>query len=372
MTDTRRLRILQIAHDYRGPFAHVCAQYNVACAGHDTTTVYIAGAADEAIRLATGGDDVRFLGFAPKDLSGIKWALLRSVWRVFRERRYDIVIAHRYKSINVAGVMSVFFSIPCLLGVLHEHGVLKRPTRSLFFSIWRRRLHAVAVSDSVAQSALADCSALGTQRLSTLHHSIDPSAAGSWLDRATARAQLGVEDDDFLFGSVGRLIPKKRFDLLLRALAGLVGVRLVLIGDGRERSVLQALAIELGVAERVQFVGHVDTATRLLRAFAAFVLPSGAEEAFGIVMIEAMLAKVPVLASDAPGPSEVLGYTGKQFRDGVPDARAGMMQDLVAFTPEARSQLAAAGLERVVTKFSPERFHSRFWSLPPVAEVANV
>ena len=92
---------------------------------------------------------------------------------------------------------------------------------------------------------------------------------------------------------------------------------------------------------------------------------------FGIVMIEAMLAKVPVLASDAPGPSEVLGDTGKQFRDGDPDALAGVMQELVAFTPEARSQLAAAGHERVVTKFSPERFHSRFWSLPPVAEVAN-
>lgn len=371
MAEAGRLRILQIAHDYRGPFAKVCAQYNAACAGHEVSTVYLSGPSSEAVRAATGGDHVYFLGFTPQDLSGIKWALLASVWRLYRGQSFDIVIAHRYKSIYVAGVMSAFFPSRCLLGVLHEHGVLSRPTRSLFFSFWRQRLHAVAVSDSVARSALEDCSALGAGRLTTLHHSIDPQASVSWLNREAARAELGVEGDQFLFGSVGRLIPKKRFDLLLRALAGLPDARLLLIGGGRERARLEALATQLGIVDRVRFVGHVDNASRLLRAFDAFVLPSGAEEAFGIALLEAMLAGVPVLASDAPGPSEVLGETGTQFPDGDEAGLTEALRNMFAASGTVREQLASAAYARVLSNFSPERFRQGFWSLPPVAGVAR-
>ena len=369
MAEARRLRILQIAHDYRGPFASVCAQYNAACEEHEVTTVYIGGPENESVRVATGGDDVRFLGYTPQDLSGIKWSLLARVWRLFREQAFDIVIAHRYKSIYVAGVMSAFFPVPCLLGVLHEHGVLGRPTRALFFSFWRPRLHAVAVSDSVAQSALDDCSALGAGRVSTLHHSIDPAASAAWLTREAARAELAVEGDEFLFGSVGRLIPKKRFDLLLHAFSGLSRARLVLIGGGRERARLEALATQLGIADRVRFVGHVDNASRLLRAFDAFVLPSGAEEAFGIALLEAMLAGVPVLASDAPGPSEVLGETGTQFREGDEAGLRKALGDLLGASSSARQELASVAKARVLSTFSPERFRNGFWSLAPVAGV---
>lgn len=367
MAEARRLRILQIAHDYRGPFAHVCAQYVAACADHDVTTVYLAGEVDEAARAVTGGD-VRFLGFSPSDLSGIKWVLLARVRRLFVEAQYDIVIAHRYKSIYVAGVMSGFFPVPCLIGVLHEHGVLSRPTRSLFFSFWRPALHAIAVSDTVARSAIADCASLAQGRITTLHHCIDPAQSATWLAREDARAALGIAGDAFVFGSVGRLVPKKRFELLIGALTSLGDASLVLIGDGRERARLEALVGKLGLGAQVLFAGHLPDAGRYLRAFDAFVLPSGAEEAFGIVLLEAMLAGVPIVSSDAPGPAEVLGEVGMRFAHGDEGGLAAALEAMLQASQSERDGLAEAGLARVESAFSPARFRREFWAVPPVKE----
>lgn len=370
MPETRRLRILQIAHDHSGPFVHVCAQYAKACEGHDVTTVYLAGKPDEAARAATGGD-VRFLGFEPRDLRGIKWVLLARVRRLFREQRIDIVIAHRYKSIYVAGVMSAFYPVPCVIGVLHEHGVLSRPTRSLFFSFWRPGLHAVAVSDSVARSAAEDCAALADGRLSTLYHCIDPAQSDAWYNRDEARHALGIDESGFVLGSVGRLVAKKRFELLIGALTRLGDAQLVLVGDGRERARLEALVGKLGLSQQVRFVGHRPNASMYLRAFDAFVMPSGAEEAFGIVLLEAMLAGVPIVSSDAPGPAEVLGDAGLQFVDGDEASLAERVAEMIAASPSTRAGYAEAGRKRVLDVFSPERFREAFWGIPPIRGLLN-
>tara|TARA_Y100001934_G_scaffold269334_1_gene352669 strand:+ start:1764 stop:2879 length:1116 start_codon:yes stop_codon:yes gene_type:complete len=370
MPEPKRLRVLQIAHDHRGPFVHVCAEYVKACEGHDVTTVYLAGDADDPARETTGGD-VRFLGFEPGDLRGIKWALLAKVRQLFREAHYDIVIAHRYKSIYVAGVMSAFYPVPCVIGVLHEHGVLSRPTRSLFFSFWRPGLHAVAVSDSVARSAAADCAALADGRLSTLYHCIEPAQSDTWHSREEARQALGIDGSRFVLGSVGRLVSKKRYDLLIGALTRVGDAELVLVGDGGERSRLEALVGKLGLSQQVRFVGHMPNASRYLRAFDAFVMTSGAEEAFGIVLLEAMLAGVPIVCSDAPGPAEALGDAGLQFRDGDEASLAERVAEMISASPSTRAGYVKAGRERVLGRFSPGRFREAFWSMPPVRALQN-
>jgi glycogen(starch) synthase len=107
--------------------------------------------------------------------------------------------------------------------------------------------------------------------------------------------------------AVGRLVPQKGFDVLLDAFASehLVGLNLVLAGDGFERASLETQTAELDLGSRVRFLGSVDRSrlARLLRGAQVFTLPSRGEP-FGIALLEAMAAGVPGVAVAAGGVPE--------------------------------------------------------------------
>jgi glycosyltransferase involved in cell wall biosynthesis len=115
--------------------------------------------------------------------------------------------------------------------------------------------------------------------------------------------------------SVGRLSHYKGHSVLLQATARVPGAHLVLIGDGEEAGNLRALVADLGIQDRITFVGDIEDAD-LHAAYAAadlFVLPSlDRSEAFGLVLLEAMRAGLPIVASDIAGSG-----VGHVVEDGV-------------------------------------------------------
>src|SRR5207244_1930676 len=98
-------------------------------------------------------------------------------------------------------------------------------------------------------------------------------------------------------GCLARLSPEKGLDTLIEALDLLRGVELILVGDGPERRSLEQLARELGVADRVTFSGWRDDARSALSQLDVVVLPSRSE-GLPLVIIEAMLAELPVVATN--------------------------------------------------------------------------
>ena len=93
---------------------------------------------------------------------------------------------------------------------------------------------------------------------------------------------------------------------------------LAFVGDGALRGALESSAAQLGVASRVHFSGRVTDASRYAAAFDAVVVASVPEEAFGMALLEAMLARVPVVCADVPGPRSVLGPDGLYFTGETP------------------------------------------------------
>jgi glycosyltransferase involved in cell wall biosynthesis len=124
------------------------------------------------------------------------------------------------------------------------------------------------------------------------------------LDRRSirnVRSSLGATDDDFVVGGVGRLAHSKGFDVLVKAFkaAGLPSSKLVIVGEGRERARLERLA-----NGRALFTGFRNDAKRLMQAMDLFVCASRVEP-FGRVIMEALDAGTPVIASDAAGPRDI-------------------------------------------------------------------
>jgi glycosyltransferase involved in cell wall biosynthesis len=103
-------------------------------------------------------------------------------------------------------------------------------------------------------------------------------------------------DGQIVIGSIGRLDAMKGHDILLQAIAQLDGVRVVILGEGEQRTALEKLAAQLGVSDRLQLLGWVDNPHAYLSQFDIFAMPSRSE-GFPLAVVEAMLAALPVVAT---------------------------------------------------------------------------
>jgi glycosyltransferase involved in cell wall biosynthesis len=162
------------------------------------------------------------------------------------------------------------------------------------------------------------------------------------------RASLGASEGDFLIGAVGRLAHRKGFDLLIRAFerAQLPGARLVIVGDGSHRQRLERLA-----GERVTLTGFRRDVKDLYQAFDVFVCPSSYEP-FGRVIIEALDAGTPVIATDAQGPVDIARRHPVQLVPCGDEARlAGALRDAAAKgRVRIEADLAEFSLGRTATR----------------------
>ncbi|GJG88442.1 hypothetical protein tb265_36230 [Gemmatimonadetes bacterium T265] len=169
--------------------------------------------------------------------------------------------------------------------------------------------------------------------------------------RAAVRASLGIADAAFAVLYCGQLIVRKGVDTLLRAVHRLPSpdgrppASVLLAGDGPERPALEALAEELGIRDRVHFMGfhQPDALPRVFAAADTFVLPSHAE-GWGVVVPEAMAAGLPVFASDRVNAAADLvrdGENGGRFVAGD-DARLADWLRAVLCDPSRRETMANA------------------------------
>jgi len=152
---------------------------------------------------------------------------------------------------------------------------------------------------------------------------------------------------------LGRLAAQKRPDLALRAVARVPGAELEVANDGPERAELEELASELGVAERVRFLGYRDDVPALL-ARASCLLVTSDYEGASLVVPEAMAAGVPVVATRAGGVEEVLGGGGVVVQRGDVQAVAGALARVLGDGGEA-ARLGEAGRARARDEFTRER-----------------
>jgi glycosyltransferase involved in cell wall biosynthesis len=179
-------------------------------------------------------------------------------------------------------------------------------------------------------------------RASVIYNGIDPA------DFETAPAYASSQP--YILG-IGRLVPQKGFDILLRAFAQarLNGRKLIIAGEGGERAALEGLAGELGLSDRVEFFGRADraAAASLFRGCDFFVLPSR-QEPLGIVNLEAMAAGKAVVAAKVGGVPEIVrdGETGLLFPPEDVPGLAGLLTRL-ASDGTLRRELGERGYARV-------------------------
>jgi len=199
----------------------------------------------------------------------------------------------------------------------------------------------VAVSDAVADTAVA----LGVPRarVTVIPNGVDVERFAA----AEADASVRRENGTPVVGSVGCLAARKDYPTLLAALALLDGrgrsFRAVIVGEGKERVALERQVEQLGLAERVRFLGERPDVERLLPGMDVFVL-SSREEGIPNALLEAMAAARPAVATAVGGTPEVMqdGQTGWLVPPRDPAALARALETVLADPAEAARRGAAA------------------------------
>ncbi len=364
----RKPRVLQICHDYKGPFRTVARQYAGSFSDCEVKTVFLRGPQSPELASAIHGD-VEFLTLPPGSLRGLKLEPYRLLKELIADDPPDVILAHRYKPFFIALLLNYKLKIGVVMGVMHEFGFLGRLSRSLFSKFWKDNVQLIGVSEPVCEALLEQEPHL-QGRVHLLPHAIE---AGTLLDPVSARHEVGIPLGSYCYGTVGRLVRKKNHRLLIEAFAGVQDDSvLAFLGDGELLPELKMLAKKLGVQDRVVFCGAKNEARRFMKAFDAFVLPSTSEEAFGLVLLEAMAARVPIVCSDAPGPASVIGGTGLLFESENARDLTGRMEAVRAMTKPDSDDMTQKALDRLGERFTISTMVQKMRGLPPIEEHAPV
>ena len=178
-------------------------------------------------------------------------------------------------------------------------------------------------------------------------------------ERAEIRRRIGVAPERFVVGWFGRMTAVKRCEELVHALAALreggVDAVLLLVGDGVDRERVEERAHELGVAEACLFLGYQDDVARWYAACDAFALTS-ANEGTPVVIIEALAAGIPVVATRVGGVADVVadGVDGLLVDAGDTAAMSERLEQL-ARDETLRRRMGAAGRARTLARYAVER-----------------
>ncbi|MGH3394530.1 MAG: glycosyltransferase [Streptosporangiaceae bacterium] len=297
----------------------------------DVVTLYNPGPV--ADRLREHGVSVRDLGMRRNTELG---ALVR-LYQIIRDGRYDVVHAHLYRAQIYARPAARLARVPVIVTTEHSIGETHIERRRMTSSV--RALYLASELTSDATIAVADVVrdrlvkwGVPDRKITVIPNGLD--FAGLGFDPATrvdVRAQFGIDPEAFVIGTLGRLDPNKRIDLVIEAAAPLLGDRckLLIIGRGEESERLEGLAAQHGVAEHVIFGGYQADMTAMLSAF-DLNLTASLQETFGLSVLEALANGLPVLYTTCPALDGISTGRARQVAGNVRALRAELAKEIEA------------------------------------------
>lgn len=232
------------------------------------------------------------------------WRVVSEMLRICRRERARIWHGHDYKSNALGLLLTRFWPMRLVTTV---HGWVRQTRRTpLYYKIDRlclpRYESVICVSEDLREQCLA--SGVPAERCVLIENGIDLQQYARCRSVAEAGRRLEVPVGRQVVGAVGRLSPEKGFDLLIRAVHGLLAggrdLELWIVGEGDDRPRLEALIAELGAGDRIRLLGYQPDPRELYEAWDVFAL-SSLREGLPNVVLEALALEVPVVATRVAG-----------------------------------------------------------------------
>lgn len=256
---------------------------------------------------------------------------------------------------HMAGIPVIVSSLRATLRGYSTGGILR------WIKLFDRWVdHHIAVSEEVRRFYVDDLH-FRSNMFTVVTNGLPVEEWSTTIDAYTAqklRQEIGLPHDTFIIGTVSQLRPEKAVERLVSPLKLLDNVRpnvhCLLIGDGPDEDRIRAMAEQVGVLERMHFLGNRKDVKDVLRLLDVFILPS-LFEGMSNALLEAMAAGRAIIATDTPENREVITpETGMLIDTGNPELLAQTIRDLQA-NPDRRQQLAQAARQRFEEHFALDK-----------------
>lgn len=301
---SRKIKVLQVQSRYNVNASDLAEQViqGLPAERFEVTTAFLRGQPGPGEPESRAARSIYF-GFSQSDLKGLRLLALWRLFRLCREQRYDVVIAHRFKPMNMLMLLNRWLRIPACIGVQHgigdfDRGYRRWEARRLLTANWR----VVGVSRAVRDYLVGCGAGFNASNTVQINNAIDIDRAERLQHpREQARSLLGLAQEPFIFGAIGRLVPVKGHIHLIEAFAQVQSVypqaQLAIIGEGRTRAELETAITRFGLEGKAHLLGAREDALQYVRAFDAFVMPS-LSEGLPLALLEGMSGHLPVIGSD--------------------------------------------------------------------------
>jgi L-malate glycosyltransferase len=293
--------------------------------------------------------------------------IVRDLYRLIKTEKVDVVHTHLYDGNKYGRLAAGLARVPALIS--HYHNVYSR--RRIKYHLINRALsflndRILAVSQAVKESVVR-FDRISPTKIEVLYNGIGPLKFKGDIENSAVRQQFGVKPDDFLIGVVARLEEQKGHIYLFRALKQLIPdfprIKVLVVGDGALRPVLEAQVKEMGLSGQILFVGTRKDIPEILAALDLFVLPS-LWEGFSLAILEALAMGTPVIATAVGGAPEVIrsGHDGLLIPPGDVSGLVTAVREAI-LDPGKFREMGRQGKETVGCKFTAARHLTRLQDL---------
>lgn len=319
--------------------------------GHDVTILSMHG----ELLLKPQSTSVEVLSLRmEKSLLGVASTYLK-IKKIIKSFAPDIVHSHMVHANILMRLVRVTTPIKRLICTAHSSNEGGR-LRMLAYKLTQKQGDLLTNVSEEAVEAFIDKGACSSDRIIALHNGIDLNKYRFNKEtRFAYRSEIGVNEDETLLLSVGRLTEAKDYPNLLNAFSSLLlterKVKLAIIGDGDKRQELKILAEELGIEDKVNFIGLSHQVPQWMSAADIFVL-SSAWEGFGLVVAEAMAAERVIVATDCGGVGEVVSKYGFLVPPRDSQALSGAIKQALDMSEDEKQTLGAKAREHVEQHYS--------------------
>ncbi len=358
--------VLQLCHDYSMPYLDVARQYASLFKNtqYQCITVYLVGDKDDQVVQQTNSDKVLFLENSSKDIRGLKLKQIHQIKHICQQYCFEFAIGHRYKAIYILKHVP---NLP-VLGIHHSFDVYSRFTRRWFVNRHSKDLYLLGVSNAIRDNIKYHLPHYPHDQIHTLYNRINIEQVKSkQVSRFEAREYLGLDQNSYIFANVGRLHPDKDQKTLINAFAkvadSMPNALLVILGKGRLKEELQQHVRILGLTQRILFLGVIKNAVYYFKAFDSFVLSSYCEP-FGMVLLEAIMADIPVISSETGGTKEIITNPKWRFSMGNHQQLAQLLQQSYTLTDAQKQTTIVENQQHLQQNFTDGAVRQAFWGLP--------
>jgi len=300
------------------------------------------------------------LGIEPIILRKKEGHHLRFIFQIvrkFKQLKPNIVhCRNALPAVIYGGTATKMASLPLVVSIHGHTNFLKNNFRAkLYYRIQNCSDRVITVSNSI-KNHLITSGGINLDKITVIHNGIDLTRIKPISSsRESKKMELGLSHSDLIVGCVGNLRPVKGHKYLIQSMPLILkkfsNVQFVLVGDGALRAELERLASEFNVKDKVIFLGYRKDVSELMPIFDIFVSPS-LSEGLSNVILEAMVAKKPVVATNVGGNPEVIedGKTGILVRPNDPQA---LGKALITLLDDKRKrwEMGTQGFLRVKQEF---------------------